>query len=60
MTAEHADTKDNSAQMYLLALVIIGIAVGLVAFMGLGGLILWAVVATWIMLAFLVVMTAGG
>jgi len=72
-TAEHgasasvADTQAHShdtAQVnpriaYLIAFVTVALAVGLVATMGLGGLILWGVGATWIMLALLVFMTAG-
>lgn len=60
--AQHAHTeqKDYSAFMYLLAVAVLLIGVGMTAFMGLGGLILVGVAATWIMLALLVVMTAGG
>ncbi len=55
-----ADSKDNSAAMYLFAAFILVVVVAAVAFFGLGGLILCGVAATWLMLAFLVVMTAGG
>ncbi|KEO52810.1 MAG: hypothetical protein H5U24_06515 [Thioclava marina] len=61
--ADHHDTDAKEVSrgfMYTLALVILGLAAGMTAIMGLGGLILWAVGATWIMLAVLVVMTAGG
>lgn len=56
----HADQKDYTVATYLIAFVVIGIIVGAVATMGLGGLILFGVGATWFMLALLVVMTAGG
>ncbi|KEO59923.1 hypothetical protein [Thioclava indica] len=73
-TAEHGvtppvvDTQDhahdtahvNPRIAYLIAFVTVALAVGLIATMGLGGLILWGVGATWIMLALLVLMTAGG
>lgn len=61
-----ADTHDTDAKqvskasMYLLALVIIGAAAALVATFGFGGIILWGVGMTWIILTFLVIMTAGG
>lgn len=61
--ADHseADSKEVSKGfMFTLALVIVALAAGMTAILGLGGLILWAVGATWIMLALLVVMTAGG
>ena len=67
--SHHAHQSDDHAEadgqiaprtMYLLAIVIIGIAVGMTATMGLGGLILWAVCAAWGMLVLLVIMTAGG
>lgn len=61
--ADHNDTEVKQISpgfMFTLALVIVAIAAGLVATMGLGGLILWAVGSAWIMLAVLVVMTAGG
>ncbi len=56
----HTDQKDYTVATYIIALVVIGIIVGAVATMGLGGLILFGVGATWFMLALLVVMTAGG
>ncbi|TMV91339.1 hypothetical protein FGG78_10280 [Thioclava sp. BHET1] len=58
----HAETEGeiSARTMYLLAIVIIGIAAGMMATMGLGGLILWAVCAAWGMLVLLVIMTAGG
>ncbi|WP_417808932.1 hypothetical protein [Thioclava sp.] len=67
VTASVADTHDHSDDkahvkprtMYLIAFLVVAIAAGLIATMGLGGLILWGVGATWIMLALLVVMTAG-
>lgn len=57
---DHVEQKDLSAVMYLIAAAILLIGVAATAFMGLGGLILTGVAATWIMLALLVVMTAGG
>ncbi|MBN2739485.1 MAG: hypothetical protein JXR35_01160 [Rhodobacteraceae bacterium] len=68
VTASVADTHTHSddkahvkpSTMYLIAFLVVALAVGLIATMGLGGLILWGVGATWIMLALLVVMTAGG
>ncbi|MEX1662184.1 hypothetical protein [uncultured Thioclava sp.] len=61
-THDHADPKTQIAPrtMYLIAFLVVALAAGLTLTMGLGGLILWAVGATWIMLALLVVMTAGG
>lgn len=56
----HLPEKDYSTFMYVLAAVLVGLLVGAIVFAGLGGLILWGVGATWIMLALLVVMTAGG
>lgn len=56
----HAEKKDYSAFMYLLAAVVLLVGVGMTAFLGLGGLILVGVAASWIMLALIVVMTAGG
>lgn len=56
----HAEKQDYSTFMYLLAAVILLVGVGMTAFMGLGGLILVGVAAAWIMLALIVVMTAGG
>ncbi len=57
---DHVAKKDYSAAMYLIAAAILLVTVGATAFMGIGGLILVGVAATWIILAFLVVMTAGG
>ncbi|WP_444452070.1 hypothetical protein ACTTAI_13535 [Rhodobacter capsulatus] len=56
----HTEKKDYTLAMYLIAAVVIGIIAFAVATMGLGGLILFGVGATWFMLALLVVMTAGG
>lgn len=56
----HAETPDHTGFMWILALLLVGSLVGMVAFMGLGGLILWGVAATWAYLALLMVMTAGG
>lgn len=56
----HPAKKDYTLAMYLIAVVVIGIIAFAVATMGLGGLILCGVGATWFMLALLVVMTAGG
>lgn len=56
----HAEKKDYTLAMYLIAALVIGIIAFAVATMGLGGLILFGVGATWFMLALLVVMTAGG
>lgn len=56
----HAEKKDYTLAMYLIAVAVIGIIAFAVATMGLGGLILCGVGATWFMLALLVVMTAGG
>ncbi|OOY18060.1 hypothetical protein [Thioclava sp. DLFJ4-1] len=61
--ADHSEAEHKQispAFMFTLALVVVALAAGMVAIMGLGGLILWAVGATWIMLALIVVMTAGG
>lgn len=56
----HVEKKDYSAVMYLIAVVILLVGAAAVAFMGLGGLILVGVGATWTMLLLLVIMTAGG
>lgn len=56
----HVEKKDYSAVMYLIAVVILLVGAAAVAFMGLGGLILVGVGATWGMLLLLVIMTAGG
>ncbi|WP_223634149.1 hypothetical protein [Rhodobacter sp. TJ_12] len=56
----HDEKKDYTFAMYIIAAVVIGIIATLVVTMGLGGLILFGVGATWFMLALLVVMTAGG
>ena len=59
---DHGDDAKHvpASTMYLIAVLVIGLAVGLTLTMGLGGLILWAVGSAWIVLALLVVMTAGG
>ena len=57
-TEEHKQI--NASTMYLLVLLILVITGAMVATMGLGGLILTAVVASWVILAFLVLLTAGG
>jgi len=57
-TEEHKQIKAST--MYLLALLILVITGAMVAIFGLGGLILTAVVASWVILAFLVLLTAGG
>ena len=60
-THHHEATgKDATLAVSLFALFIVLVVVAAVAFYGLGGLILCGVGATWAMLAFLVVMTAGG
>lgn len=56
----HVEKKDYSAVMYLIAVAILLVGAAAVAFMGLGGLILVGVGATWSMLLLLVIMTAGG
>lgn len=56
----HADTQDYTLTMWLIAAAVIAVIAVAVATMGLGGLILFGVGATWTMLALLVVMTAGG
>ncbi|SOC04821.1 hypothetical protein [Rhodobacter maris] len=56
----HDEKKDYTLAMYLIAAVVIGVVAAAVVTMGLGGLILCGVGATWFMLALLVVMTAGG
>jgi hypothetical protein len=54
-----AETKDSATPMFLFALVLV-VVVGLATFIwGLVALILSGVVATWAILAFLVLMTAG-
>jgi hypothetical protein len=52
--------KDYTVAMYLIAVAILAVVAVAVATMGLGGLILCGVGATWTMMALLVVMTAGG
>lgn len=67
--AEHHDIHENLVKyhknqikpiyMYLLAALILVVVGVMIATMGLGGLILSAVAATWVILAFLVVLTYG-
>lgn len=57
---DHVEQKDYTTAMYLIAAAVLAAIVGATVVMGLGGLILVGVAATWIMLALLVVMTAGG
>lgn len=59
MTIDHAGTKDHTGFMWLMAVIVIALLAGSIAFMGLGGLILFGVGATWLILALLVFMTAG-
>lgn len=56
----HSDSKTLTFTMYLIALAVIGVIATCIVTMGLGGLILFGVGATWTCLALLVVMTAGG
>lgn len=57
---DHVEQKDYSTIMFLIAAAVLVVLVGATVFMGIGGLILVGVAATWIMLALLVVITAGG
>lgn len=57
---DHVEQKDYSTTMFLIAAAVLAVLVGATVVMGIGGLILVGVAATWIMLALLVVMTAGG
>ena len=50
----------TTAAFYLLALAIVAIAAGATVAFGLGGLIMTAVIAAWVCLGFLVVLTMGG
>lgn len=57
---EYTQNQLKTSTMVLVLLLIVVIAGALMVFKGiLGGLILSAVIATWVILAFLVVMTAG-
>lgn len=57
---EYTQNQIKTSTMVLVLLAIVVIAGALMVFKGiLGGLILSAVLATWIILAFLVLMTAG-
>jgi fatty acid desaturase len=58
-TTETEHKQIKASTMYLLAAAILVLTGGLIATMGLGGLILAAVGATWVILAFLVLLTAG-
>jgi hypothetical protein len=58
-TTETEHKQIKASTMYLLAAAILVVTGGLIATMGLGGLILAAVGATWVILAFLVLLTAG-
>ncbi|AOZ70097.1 hypothetical protein LPB142_12860 [Rhodobacter xanthinilyticus] len=67
--ADHHDIHENLVNyhknqikpiyMYLLAALILVVVGGMIATMGLGGLILAGVGATWVILAFLVLLTYG-
>lgn len=60
MTTSTAETKDATTAMFIFAAAIV-VVVGLATFIwGLGALIVSGVIATWAILAFLVLMTAGG
>lgn len=60
-TDTHAAVPNQHAGfMYLVAVLVIALLVGSIVFAGLGGLILFGVGATWLILALIVVMTAGG
>lgn len=52
--------NQHAGFMYLVAVLVVALLVGAIVFAGLGGLILWGVGATWLVLALIVVMTAGG
>ncbi len=52
--------NQHAGFMYLVAVLVVALLVGAIVFAGLGGLILWGVGATWLVLALLVIMTAGG
>lgn len=57
---EYTQNQIKTSTMILVLLLIVVIAGALMVFKGiLGGLILSAVLATWVILAFLVFMTAG-
>ncbi|MDF2141697.1 hypothetical protein [Paenirhodobacter sp. CAU 1674] len=58
-TTETEHKQIKASTMYLLVAAILVVTGGLIATMGLGGLILAAVGATWVILAFLVLLTAG-
>lgn len=57
---EFHENQIKASTMYLVAAFFVAFTGAMVATMGLGGLILTAVAATWLILAFLVVLTAGG
>ena len=52
--------KDNSSIMWAIAILLIGSAAAAFVALGLGGLIMWGVIASWVSLALLVLLTAGG
>ncbi|PCD77106.1 hypothetical protein [Pseudothioclava arenosa] len=59
MAADHATAPVKSSTAWIIALFLIATAAGATVVFGLGGLIMWGVIATWVMMALLVVMTAG-
>ncbi|MEZ5685930.1 MAG: hypothetical protein R3D78_08540 [Paracoccaceae bacterium] len=59
MAADHASTPTKSGIAWIIALLMVGTAAGATVVFGLGGLIMWGVIATWTMMALLVVITAG-